>query len=74
MFITDYQEKVETLDDQSILQCTKINTRSLILQDNDVSTSLISNFVISGDKILSIIRSLNSKNHMAGMSEDDKNE
>ena len=36
-------------------------TGSLIPQDNDAITCLISDFTISRDKILSIIRSLNSK-------------
>ena len=61
MFMTDYQEKVEIFNDYFIRQCTPINTGSLIPQDNDAITSLISDFIIFGDKILSTIRSLTSR-------------
>ena len=41
------------------LQCTTIDTGSEIPQDIPVTTTLISDFAISEEKILNIIRSLN---------------
>ena len=47
------------LDDYFILQCMTIDTGSEIPQDTRVTTSLISDFVISEEKIVNSIRSLN---------------
>ena len=59
VFVTDFTEKAQIFNDYFILQCTTINTGSQIPQDTPVTTALISDFVISDEKILDIIRSLN---------------
>ena len=59
LFVTDFAEKAQIFNEYFILQCTTINTGSDIPQDTPVTTPLISNFVISDEKILNIIRSLN---------------
>ena len=59
LFVTDFAEKAQIFNDYFILQCTTINTGSDIPQDTPVTTTLISGFVISDEKILNIIRSLN---------------
>ena len=59
LFVTDFTEKAQIFNDYFILQCTTINTGSEIPQDDPVTTTLISHFVISEEKILNIIRSLN---------------
>ena len=56
LFLT---EKAEICNDYFILQCTTIDTGSEFPQDTPVTTTLISDFVTSEDKILSITRSLN---------------
>ena len=59
MFVTDFTEKAQIFNDYFILQCTTIDTGSEIPHDMQGSSTLISDFVISEEKILSIIRSLN---------------
>ena len=59
LFITDFTEKAQLFNDYFILQCTTIDTGSEIPQDAPVTTTLINDFVISEEKILNIIRSLN---------------
>ena len=51
--------KINTLNAQFILQCTTIDTGSEIPQDIPLTTTLISDFAISDEKILNILRSLN---------------
>ena len=58
LFVTDFAEKAHIFNEYFILQCTTINTGSDIPQDTPVTTPLISDFVISDEKILNIIRSL----------------
>ena len=59
IFVTDFTEKAQLFNDYFILQCTTIDTGSEIPQDAPVPATLISDFIISEEKILSIIRSLN---------------
>ena len=59
LLVTDLTEKAQIFNDYFILQCTTIDTGSEIPHDAPVPTSLISEFLISDDKILNIIRSLN---------------
>ena len=59
LFVTDLTEKAQIFNDYFILQCTTIDTSSEIPKDTPVTTTLISDFVISEEKILNIIRSLN---------------
>ena len=59
LFITDFTEKAQLFNDYFILQCTTIDTGSEIPQDIPGTSTLIDNFVISEEKILNIIRSLN---------------
>ena len=59
LFGTDFTEKAQIFNDLFILQCTTIDTGSEIQQDIPVTTTLISDFAISEEKILNIIRSLN---------------
>ena len=58
-FITDFSEKAHIFNEYFILQCTTIDTGSELPQDAPPLTSLISDFPISDEKILNIIRSLN---------------
>ena len=58
LFVTDFTEKAQIFNDYFILQCTTIDTGSEIPQDAAVPTSLISEFLVSDDKILNIMRSL----------------
>ena len=60
LFVTDFTEKAQSFNDYFILQCTTIDTGSEILQHIPVAASLINDFVISDEKILKIIRALNS--------------
>ena len=60
LFVTDFTEKAQLFNDYFILQCTTIDTGSEIPQDAPVTDTLISDFFISDEKILKIIRSLNS--------------
>ena len=59
LFVTDFAEKAQIFNDYFILQCTTINTGSEIPQDTPITTTRISDFFISEEKILNIIRSLN---------------
>ena len=59
LFITDFTEKAQLFNDYFILQCTTIDTGSEIPQDTPGTSTLIGEFVISEEKILKIIRSLN---------------
>ena len=52
LIVTDFTEKAQIFNEYSILQCTTINTGSDIPQDTPVTTPLISDFVISDEKIL----------------------
>ena len=52
LFVTDFTEKAQIFNDYFILQCTTIDTGSEIPQDTPVTTTLLSDFVISEDKIL----------------------
>ena len=56
LFVTDFAEKAQIFNDYFILQCTTIDTGSEIPQENPVTTTLISDFVISEEKVLNIIR------------------
>ena len=58
-FITDFTEKAQLFNDYFILQCTTIDTGSELPQDTPLSSTLIGDFIISEEKILNIIRSLN---------------
>ena len=58
LFVTDFAEKAQIFNDYFILQCTTIDTGSEIPQDTPVTTTLLTDFVISEEKILNIIRSL----------------
>ena len=59
LVVTDFAEKAQIFNEYFILQCTTINTGSDIPQDTPVTTPLISDFIISDEKILNIIRLLN---------------
>ena len=59
IFITDFTEKAQLFNDYFILQCTTIGTDSEIPADSPVTAPLINDFIISEDRILNIIRSLN---------------
>ena len=59
IFVTDFTEKAQLFNDYFILQCTTIDTGSHIPQDALVTDNMISDFVISDEKILNIIRALN---------------
>ena len=59
LFVTDFAEKAQIFNDYFIHQCTTIDTGSELPQDGPVTTTPITDFVISEEKILNIIRSLN---------------
>ena len=59
LFITDFTEKAQIFNDYFLLQCTTIDTGSVIPPYVPAPSSLISEFPISDEKILNIIRSLN---------------
>ena len=59
LFVTDFAEKAQIFNEYLILQCTFIDTGSKIPQETPLNTTMISDFVISDEKILNIIRSLN---------------
>ena len=64
LFVTDFTEIAQIFNDYFILQCMTINTGSEVPRDTPVTTTLLSDFVISDEKILNFIRSLNpSKAH-----------
>ena len=60
LFKTDFTEKAQIFNDYFILQCTTIDTGSEIPQDAPTPLTLINDFTISEEKILNVIRSLNS--------------
>ena len=57
LFVTDFTEKAQIFNDYFILQCTTIDTGSEIPHDTQGSSTLISDFVISEEKILNIVQS-----------------
>ena len=59
LFVTDFAEKTQIFNDYFLLQGTTIDTGNEIPQETPVTTTLISDFVISDEKILNIIRLLN---------------
>ena len=59
LFVTDFTEKAQLFNDYFILQCTMINTGSEIPEHIPVTSTLINSFVISEEKKLQIITSLN---------------
>ena len=59
LFISDFSEKAQIFNDYFLLQCTTIDTGSVIPPTVPIPSSLISDFPISDEKILNIIRSLN---------------
>ena len=59
LFISDFAEKAQLFNDYFILQCTTIDTGSEIPLETQGNPILINDFVISDEKILKIIRSLN---------------
>ena len=59
LFVTDFTEKAQIFNDYFILQCTTIDTGSEIPQVTPATTTLLTDFVISEEKIINIIRSLN---------------
>ena len=59
LFITDFTEKAQLFNDYFILQCTTIDTGSNIPPAVQGHPIQLSDFVISEEKILKIIRSLN---------------
>ena len=59
LFITDFTEKARIFNDYFLLQCTTIDTGSVIPPYVPAPFSLLSDFPISDEKILNIIRSLN---------------
>ena len=64
LFVTDFTEKAKIFNESFILQCTTIDTGNEIPQDIPAATPLMNDFVISDEKILHIIRSLNpNKSH-----------
>ena len=59
LFVPDFAEKEQIFNDYFILQCTTIDAGSAIPQETPVTTTLITDFVISKENVLNIIRSLN---------------
>ena len=59
LFISDFAEKAQLFNDYFILQCTTIDKGSEIPLETQRNPILINDFVISDEKILKIIRSLN---------------
>ena len=59
LFISDFNEKAQMFNDYFLLQCTTIDTGSRIPLNFPTPSSLISDFPVPDEKILSIIRSLN---------------
>ena len=57
--ISDFAEKAQLFNDYFILQCTTIDTGCEIPLETQGNPILINDFVISDEKILKIIRSLN---------------
>ena len=59
LFISDFAEKAQLFNDYFILQCTTIDKGCEIPLETQRNPILINDFVISDEKILKIIRSLN---------------
>ena len=59
IFVLDFTTKAEIFNDYFILQCTVIDTGSAVPNDVPFQAPTLSNFHISDEKILRIIRSLN---------------
>ena len=59
LFVKNFAEKAQIFNDYFLLQCTTINTGSELPQDTPVTTTLISDLIISDEWILNFIRSLN---------------
>ena len=60
LFVSDASEKTQIFNDYFLLQGTTIDTGSVIPPTVPIPTSLISDFPISDEKTLNIIRSLNT--------------
>ena len=60
IFVLDFASKAQIFNDYFILQCTTLDTGSEIPSDLPVTASQLREFVISDEKILRIIRNLNS--------------
>ena len=64
LFIRDFEEKAQILNDYFILQCSTIDTGSVIQPQVQGNSVPLTDFVISEEKIMNIIRSLNpNKTH-----------
>ena len=59
IFITKFAEKAQIFNDSFIQQCTTIDTGSQLPQHIPATITQLNDFVISEEKILNIIRSLN---------------
>ena len=59
LFITDFEKKAQVFNDYFILQCSTIDTGSVIPPQVQGNSAPLTDFVISEEKILNIIRSLN---------------
>ena len=59
LFITDLEEQAQVFNDYSILQCSTIETGSVIPPQVQGNSVPLRDFFISEEKILNIIRSLN---------------
>ena len=59
IFVMDFTEKAQIFNNHFILQCTTIDTGSEIPRNNPVNATLLTEFHLSDEKILKIIRSLN---------------
>ena len=60
IFVLDFAAKAEIFNDYFIQQCTTIDTGSELPSTSIPNTSLLNGFFISDEKILNIIRSLDS--------------
>ena len=58
-FITDFTEKAQVFNEYFMLRCSTIDTGSIIPNHASVVSTVLEDVVISEDKILQIIRSLN---------------
>ena len=59
LFITDFIEKAQLFNDYFIRQCTTIDTGSVIPPQTPTIPVYLNDFIISEQKVLNIIRSLN---------------
>ena len=59
IFVMDFTEKAQIFKNHFILQCTTIGTGSELLQNNRVNATRLTEFHLSDEEILKIIRSLN---------------